>query len=81
MKWKDLAQGHYISDDHLSLSQVEVTLPTTSMFLYFFAFFVNAHLGTGFEFNFFLFFKSKISCFTTGSCVGLESHFIIINYN
>ena len=35
MRWKDLASGHYISDD-LSLSQVEVTVPTTSTLLYLF---------------------------------------------
>ena len=42
--------------DDLSLSQVEVTVPTTSTFLYFFiyrtfVFSVNVHLG--FEINFF----------------------------
>ena len=50
MRWKDLASGHYISDD-LSLSQVEVTVPTTSTLLYLFFFDVNVHLG--FELNFF----------------------------
>ena len=46
-----------ISDD-LSLSKVEVTVPTTSTFLHFlYTFFVTVHL----EFELLFFFKGKIS--------------------
>ena len=49
--------------DDLSLSQVKVTVPTTSTFLlsfFFFTFFVNVHL----RFELIFFFKGKISYLT-----------------
>ena len=48
--------------DDLSLSQVEVTVPTSSTFLlsFFFTFFVNVHL----RFDLIFFLKDKISHLT-----------------
>ena len=61
-----------ISDD-LSLSKVEVTVPTTSTFLLY-SFFVTVHL----EFELLFFFKGKIS-YNLNNSIGIK--IVIISNN